>query len=599
MGKSRSRRQVLILDTCFSGAVGSDLLSKGNDEMQLLDELSGQGRHIMAASSSVQLARQDEGQVYSLFTRFLVEGIETGQADKDEDGLISVKELFDYTSEKVADVSKGQQTPISWGLEVAGDLYLAKSPRAHNPLVTELKLYPERAMKIIANWGISKFDVSEGSIPNKELVMKPILTRAELKSCYLSPPSVEKVLKEISVDTSRKSWLFVSPNETGRTSLLTYLCVNVSDRQPQRKFVKIERVPPDPDINVFLDVIGLYGETKTNQCVGIFDGNIFDQNSLDLLIRLKVSRYKVTFWATCTPEQYEKAIAQNFNLDEYFKVRNVPGYVDADKKFFESFVVTKLKNRSPSERKMLLENSNLTIGQLCRIYDMPKNMRIQISPEAETGKEIPPLFFSMPRTAQLLAQVVKWFESIPEDIIQLLTSDTGLFNENDYKQVFEKKFVFLESGSFGVSSTVVKPTGQMRQDDSYGLLSYERTLIIDLLLDLAGQQHELVKIASFVQTLSSVSQVMSEEQRRRYRQLTRRAEGGQICNFCGVYSSADMEWCPGCSKKLTSDSYDPVDESVRMLEENLKQTIPFPMPEYAEDINRPKFIWSELDLSEF
>ena len=62
-----------------------------------------------------------------MFTSALVEGLATGEADRDEDGWISLNELYEYVFEKVREQNP-HQTP-SRDVEMQGELYLARSRR--------------------------------------------------------------------------------------------------------------------------------------------------------------------------------------------------------------------------------------------------------------------------------------------------------------------------------------------------------------------------------------------------------------------------------------------------------------------------------------
>ena len=63
----------------------------------------------------------------SVFTAALVEGLTSGDADKDEDGLVSLDELYDYVYDRVKERNP-KQTP-GRDVELEGDLYVARSQR--------------------------------------------------------------------------------------------------------------------------------------------------------------------------------------------------------------------------------------------------------------------------------------------------------------------------------------------------------------------------------------------------------------------------------------------------------------------------------------
>ncbi|AFY37381.1 Sulphatase-modifying factor protein [[Leptolyngbya] sp. PCC 7376] len=103
IGNSRSERQVIILDCCFSGAFAKGLIAKGEQAKLDIkpDELGGKGRAILTSSTSTQYSFAHEDSELSIYTHYLVEGIRTGAADLDSDGMISADELYRYTEEKI------------------------------------------------------------------------------------------------------------------------------------------------------------------------------------------------------------------------------------------------------------------------------------------------------------------------------------------------------------------------------------------------------------------------------------------------------------------------------------------------------------------
>ncbi|MBR8835304.1 MAG: caspase family protein [Stigonema ocellatum SAG 48.90 = DSM 106950] len=124
---SRSQRQVIILDCCFSGAIAQGMTVKGEDIVNVQEQLGGKGRAILTSSSSTQYSFEQEGSELSVYTRYLVEGIETGAADKDGDGWISVDELHEYASSKVQEAAPAM-TPKFYPVEEGFKIRLAKAP---------------------------------------------------------------------------------------------------------------------------------------------------------------------------------------------------------------------------------------------------------------------------------------------------------------------------------------------------------------------------------------------------------------------------------------------------------------------------------------
>lgn len=134
MDRSYSRRQVLILDCCHSGAFergtkGSLGASVGTANAF---EGSGYGRAVLTATDSTQYAWEGEHILAShtensVFTHFLVEGLETGRADVDLDGLVTIDDLFSYVYQEVVKQNP-KQTPGKWTYKQQGGIVIAQNP---------------------------------------------------------------------------------------------------------------------------------------------------------------------------------------------------------------------------------------------------------------------------------------------------------------------------------------------------------------------------------------------------------------------------------------------------------------------------------------
>ncbi len=101
MNNCRSKRQVVILDCCFSGAFAEGLLAKDDGFIDIKTQLGGEGRAVLTSSTSTQYSFEQQGTDLSIYTRYIIEGLENGEADLNNDGMISVDELHEYAKEKV------------------------------------------------------------------------------------------------------------------------------------------------------------------------------------------------------------------------------------------------------------------------------------------------------------------------------------------------------------------------------------------------------------------------------------------------------------------------------------------------------------------
>ena len=127
MQHSRARSIVRILDCCHSGAFAKGLAPKSALTVDVEHRFEGQGRVTLSASTALEYAFEeadsatelDPASAGSLFTRSVVEGLATGDADMDGDGAISVDELYDYVCQRMRERA-AHQTPGMAG-DVRGD----------------------------------------------------------------------------------------------------------------------------------------------------------------------------------------------------------------------------------------------------------------------------------------------------------------------------------------------------------------------------------------------------------------------------------------------------------------------------------------------
>src|SRR5262245_28577649 len=145
MDRSASKRLVLVLDCCHSGAFGHGAKSAQGATVgtATVFEGTGRGRVVLTATDSTQYAWEGDqilGDIEnSLFTHYMIEGLRTGEADRDEDGLITIDELYDYVYEHVLNDTP-KQTPGKWAFGQQGDIVIAQSVCAsHAALPPEIE----------------------------------------------------------------------------------------------------------------------------------------------------------------------------------------------------------------------------------------------------------------------------------------------------------------------------------------------------------------------------------------------------------------------------------------------------------------------------
>jgi hypothetical protein len=106
--RSRARSIVLILDCVHSGAVARGLTPNAVLPADVEHRFQGPGVVVLTSSTELEYAFEEQQPVPlgpvpagSQFTRWLVEGLTSGDADRDGDGAITVDELYAYVADRV------------------------------------------------------------------------------------------------------------------------------------------------------------------------------------------------------------------------------------------------------------------------------------------------------------------------------------------------------------------------------------------------------------------------------------------------------------------------------------------------------------------
>jgi formylglycine-generating enzyme required for sulfatase activity/uncharacterized caspase-like protein len=137
--KSDSRRKVVVLDCCHSGAFAKAKAALGSSA-GTREAFAGNGysRVILTGSNALEFAWEGDkllGEAEtSVFTHFLVESLRTSAADLNGDGQISLDELYEYVYEQVVASGRSKQTPQKWAQKVEGRIIIARRPSLSSTL---------------------------------------------------------------------------------------------------------------------------------------------------------------------------------------------------------------------------------------------------------------------------------------------------------------------------------------------------------------------------------------------------------------------------------------------------------------------------------
>lgn len=125
MDLCRAKQIVVILDCCYSGKI-ADLLTKGEGDIDF-DELKASGRVILASSSAAKVALQERDGL-SLYTQFLIEGME-GAAYPGQGDWIVARNLHEHADRRFEIERKGSYRPKILAEDTGYDLPIVLAPK--------------------------------------------------------------------------------------------------------------------------------------------------------------------------------------------------------------------------------------------------------------------------------------------------------------------------------------------------------------------------------------------------------------------------------------------------------------------------------------
>ncbi|HET6742204.1 MAG TPA: caspase family protein [Kribbella sp.] len=201
MADSRAQRIALFLDCCYGGAFPRGMVVRAAGEAQVQDAFArqaevggGRGRVVITASSAMEYAFEgsrlasDATPAPSVFTGAVVDGLTTGEADRDGDGWVGLTELVGFVADRVHRVTPNQN-PQMWTFGSQGELLIARSKVRR---VTAARLAPELVQAMESPLPAARFGVVD--------YLRERLSDAELAQAYAAWQALQRMVG----DDSRK-----------------------------------------------------------------------------------------------------------------------------------------------------------------------------------------------------------------------------------------------------------------------------------------------------------------------------------------------------------------------------------------------------------
>lgn len=116
--RSKAGKKLWVADACHSGGAGFSVGTRGSPSAAMINKLliqmvlASDGMAMLTASSSSEFSQEDVkwGGGHGVFSHYFLKGIK-GKADKNDNGIVQIRELYEYIYRNVSADTNGQQHP--------------------------------------------------------------------------------------------------------------------------------------------------------------------------------------------------------------------------------------------------------------------------------------------------------------------------------------------------------------------------------------------------------------------------------------------------------------------------------------------------------
>lgn len=113
--ETKAKHKICFADACHSGTLTA-MKSPGNTLSNYYNAFEGSegGTALLLSSKGDEVSLEDQGLRQGIYSHFLIRGLK-GAADKNQNNIVTIQELFDYVSRKVVKYTASAQTPTITG----------------------------------------------------------------------------------------------------------------------------------------------------------------------------------------------------------------------------------------------------------------------------------------------------------------------------------------------------------------------------------------------------------------------------------------------------------------------------------------------------
>ena len=202
------------------------------------------------------------------------------------------------------------------------------------------------------------------------LIGRPLITKDDIERCFFRTRPIVDFMKNLEKEDFHGTWILKSPAGTGKTSLLTYVCIIAKQNKFGNRVFKVKNIPVDFEPSKFSPCLLTRFNIKMRskkRIMLIFD-DIQDKPQYISLIKYLSENYQnVTIVSSIRAEKFRE-FSKLLGDIRGAKVVDCPKYLDADKDDFRNLAKEKLKSISKEFVEAILGKECVTFFDFTRLY---------------------------------------------------------------------------------------------------------------------------------------------------------------------------------------------------------------------------------------
>lgn len=471
-------------------------------------------------------------------------------------------------------------------------------------------------------WSIDEQSYEErGYKVNSPLITTPILTGSEVKKCFVATPKIQDFCQEREKKDLCENFLLLSPESTGKTSLLSFLGFRLKHKLKKVRVFWLREVPANPAADRLLEYLDdCFGvpSAKIPDCLLIFDDIHADKNKPALITSLVSHTPEITIWAAGRKEQFEN-VRHIWEKIKGFTTYTLPDYLDKDKKGFRLFLQKKFRSLNATEKRLLLSRSKVTPFHLTRLHFSLRNRKVDRRKAiAEFTKDMKAVFDKTSKELasqeQFSLKIISFLGSLYEPLLDSFLASQGYKSAEIINGLVRKTFLHRSTVQkyLGYQFQIVKVLSV--KDTTKEIFSRRpRALEVGLFLNFVFQrvqkEDELVRHLILETLERFLTKKLPDGLRSRVSEVLEEFGPHVTCRRCNITIDRSYKYCPTCGvnlatqrKEILCPIHNPDKDLCKTYNELCSKgfcaEVPFPDTYFAKKVKKPQFDMDEIKIPE-